>query len=952
MARNVPNTPTNQYTPNFTVVNTTTGFSQGDMVYQNNGDFTLLPGNAVATAAFSTSTTQPYAFGNNTAGTGGTTKILAMSPNTIYGGSYSGYNTAVLSNGNVVRVGVTTSNYVYFTVTDATNTTVVSPTVVSSSLAVSTGYNTPSVAALAGGGFAVAWPNSSATTSYAVYTNTGSVTLAATTDSTLPTYVAVPSAIYGLPNGTFVIASSNNGGAIFFRIYTAAGAGAYATASYVPASANWDYSNSHLVISARSDSSFIILSQYVVGTTITYAIFSSNGTQIVNTTFSNLFNGQLCGLDVSTLSDGTTFVIGYSSYSTSYFPNYRFLPTGNVLSGATSLQTALTASTPGYTTYSTYPLPLNVFVKGLASGNFILGYTDFSGAVFYAVFNSSGTCVSGFGSGTTPFMRTATTCSQRSLAQAITVVEYNSTINLLWCDSFSQSVNSNTAFVAISQTTWDPVPLSLTYTQTLANQTVAVSGIVPNTQTPQSAKFYAANTATTFTNNAQNTYALNSTVVASEPSLSLAIAVLSNGYYAVGYINSSTYAVSVKIYNQAGTLQTTLSVGFAQAAANYDVMRITALTGGGFVVSYISAASTITHAIYTSSYVLSTTFNQTSVYFAVTSVGFTSYYNYDVASITGDRFVVAYYNAASSNQLSCAVYNSSGTLLTTVVPYTGTGYALAVCGIPNGGFGVVYNQGSTQYFQRYSNPSGNTFTAVGSAVATAGGYYSTNGTGAVSSQSGTVYSCYVGNTSANSNIFSTFGVGQTSSAYVSVTCSAYASGGAGSAVGLTAYNEPVYLWYSSASTINMGVTSNAGASAYSFSPKTNPFTLTLSNPLSANPMRVAGLYGRYMLVAFNNSSNYPCMAIVSAEPWLSSYTTTAGVTQSNTTSFTTPDLAGISASPATAGGSGVLQTNGTCQVNSSYSSTTPYTNFTNKNAGAYGVDGYIVGRNVSLIGNI
>jgi hypothetical protein len=951
MARNVPTPPANQYTPNFNVVDTVAGFNQGDMVYFNNGDFGRLANNAVTSANFNVTNSVPY-FANNSSIGGGTTTILAASPYTgTFGGTVSGYSAAKLTNGNIVRVGGNTSNYPYFVITDTANNVVVASTVISTTYTMNNNGGVVSVAALSGGGFAVAYTNSTTSTIYAVYTNAGAVTLAVTSDTTLLPYQgALPATILALPNGGFVVAQMSST-AVLFRIFNAAGTALYITTTYTtPTGPNYTYGQ--IQMAARSDSSFVLHIASQDKFNAYYAVYSATNTQL--TTGSTMpTNATACciGVSASVLADGTTFVLGYQNFaSPTYYAAFKLLPTGNVLGS----EVAMPAQT-----FTTPTIGFNTFALGLTSGNFIFGQVDARGYITYVFYSSAGVAISGTSSSSV-FLRTAATTgfNANMVRQYVCPLEYSGNVNLFWSEGSGFATSQSAAcLVALSQTTYDPIPLGLSASLLVGTLSQSVNGINQSTQTPVTGNFYAANTATSFlASSAAATTVISRTIVSTDTFDSFALITLNNGNFVYVYRSSTTFTVSASVYSPTGVLITTFAVGTSSSVVMVDSVRAAALSSGKFVIAYANGTGSnqnVTSVVYSATYTLLTTITTTGLSFtygATLGTWTGSTVIFDIAPITNDRFVL-HAILTSTTYPNYFVYSSSGgAALSTAQLFAIAGYTnQSVIGLPQGGFVAFCRIGGVgTRVTPVTNVSGNTFVVLSNFTAgTAGNLYDVNPV-AFPNGSYATYS-YTGANQIDF-IFWASGAGNNNSSQPNGNI--FNSNGASATFGSTAYGEAVAVYANTTSATTIAYTVMPANASQNINTVANVTLSDVTSFLSGGPLRISNLYGRYMVLAYINSSNQPVFIAFNAVPFLGTLTTTAGVTQSNSTAITTP-MAGIAATTTTANTSGVLQTNGACQVNSSYSASTPYTAFSvGATAGGNGVKGTILGRNVQLVGNL
>lgn len=940
MSRTAPQTPNSIFTPSAITVATSTGFNQGDLVYQSNtGNFGRIPDNAISSDTFNITQNSPILAAPNSG------SVIASNST----GSSYGISAATLTNGNIVSVYVAqTANNVAFKITDVNNTEIVAQTIVSTVFR--TNWSNVSVAALSGGGFVVTWINTLAggTTNsvcYAVYTNTGAVTLAAAQDLTLGsgtfTGNSYLSYALALPNGTFVLAAPNASNAGRYRIYNADGTGAYvattATGTYVP--------SFQMALAARSDSSFIIAGT-TGSTTVGYFIISATNTAITNASFtSTLVSTSFFGLSVACLTNGTTFVIGYAGTNASANSSaYRFLPTGNVLSSETLFTTGISTSTSQ---------PFNsVTVQSLASGNFILLASEFAGLINYAVFNSSGVCISGATAGT-PIPKRIWAGQVTRTGNWNTVIVTSSSINVYW--TYATALNSNAfglvqSLVRLNLNTYDPIPV-IGSTNTIATTTAGVSGYNTATATPTNARFSAASNSILTSTQAMG-FVRNETVISSAACFGLHAATLMNGNFVVAYVSSSApYPITAAIYTPSGTLITSFNVSATGVNLNSNV-KVAALSGGGFVVTYATGASnplTLNNAVYTSSGSLV----GTSI---VTANGYldSSTYGFSVSGITNNRFVVLYSQSASSN-LFYRVFDSLGVALTSETNTSYTGTLPSVAAYSAGGFVISYFS-TNQTFVRFNETATNTFSA---AVQYAFSNSSNVSYSQVAVNSNNQASILLLWPAAGASIYATIPY-DLSSNFAGPTTSATAGGTLSSspshACCFTAYGNVVLV---NTTTVSFGagfVTYPVGVNGNT-SNITTTFGLTAGNYNSTTDAQVnlSPLYGNVVLFTYKDASNRPKFALFNATPYTQTQPITAGVTVSNGVQLSQQMgymLAGVATTSATAGGTGLVQTNGVTTLNSNYNASTPAQTFDFQNNTGVGVKGTITGRNVTLQGNI
>jgi hypothetical protein len=945
MSRTVPQTPNNAFTPSAISVATSTGFNQGDLVYQSNtGNFGRIPDNAVSSDNFNVSQNSPIMA---TPANGG----AVLASNTT--GSSYGISAATLTDGNIVSVYVAqTANNVAFKITDVNNTVVVAQTIVSTVFR--TNLSNISVAALSGGGFVVTWINTLAggtvnSVCYAVYTNTGAVTLAAAQDLTLGsgtfTGNVYLSYALALPNGTFVLAAPNGSNVARYRIYNADGTGAYAatagTGTYVP--------SFPVALAARSDSSFIIAGCNS-GSTVSYSIISATNTAITSASFtSTLAPTTIFGLSIACLTNGTTFVIGYSGTAATSPTNsaaYRFLPTGNSLSTETLFTNGISSS-------ASQPIQ-SVAVQSLSSGNFILLASENAGLINYAVFNSSGVCISGTGTAGAAIPKRIWAGQVRRTGNWNTVIVTSASINVYW--TYATDQNSGTfglvqSLVRLDLNTYDPIPV-IGISRAISTTTAGVSGYNIGTATPTNAKFSASSTSLA-TSTQSLGYVRNETVINSNSCYALHSASLNNGNFVVVYVSrTSPYPITAAIYTSAGALVTSFFVSANGVTANSSV-KVAALTGGGFVVTYATGASspfTLNNSVYNSSGSLvgtsvATTFGHID----------DSQWGFSVAGITNNRFVVLY-SSNNSTQLSFRVFDSSGVALTAESSASYTGQKPTIAGYPAGGFAISY-YATNQQIARFNEVATNTFNPAASynfpvAQANAVSYAQL----AVNSNN---QAAMIGSVSGASGWYMAMPYDVSGSFWNLATSASQFSTSLASSPAysccFTAYGNVVVFNTTSSpqqfTIYPVGVNGNTGNITTTFQPS----GLSFATSASEAQTHITPLYGNVVLCTYKDTSNIPKFFILNATPYTATQIITAGVTASNGIALGQPmgySLAGVAATTATAGGIGQIQTNGIATLNSSYNASTPAQSFDFQNNTGVGVKGTITGRSVTLQGNV
>jgi len=960
MARSITSTDANGAT--FETVGSTGGFSAGDLIYYGTTGYGKIPASAVPSTATSTLTKAYPALPTN-----GTSNGYFQPTN--FAGLGLSRSVALLSNGNAVAVyGNPIDGYPYFVIYNPTTRAIVAgPTVISTtfitSAATSTDGRNIGVLLLSSGNFVVFWANSAGGTAnrvnYAQYTNAGALVGAVTQDTTLAVNNTNTGCMrgVGLANGGFVLAFGNNTSDVSFRAYDATGVGQFAWVTLTAFSnAATTAQNPSWGLAARSDNTYLLTGQSTTASTYNYTIYNYAGTAVVApTTFTTVLAGGTNGkTDCATLSDGTTFVIAYAGQTATSTQgwNFRFLPTGNVLSSAFFLQGNFNSSTPNAT--ANY-----VRVWPLSSNRFLITGVDGNSAGAYAVFNSSGTPLLGItGSiGTASNTRSFGSYYQVTM-QVLGVIESGGNAEVYLIPIVG--VNSSSSnFLRISLTTYDMV--STTTTSGALSIPVALtqsSGYSATNSTPSKASFALSNGVYPYAPKLSSGAAATAAGVYATPSRvlnninSFDMCVLSNGNVCV--VTSSGGAVSAYIYNpitlaliSSSNINSITGSSNQTADQGTSYIRVTPLSGGSFCVANGTTATNLRLTAFTSAFaqqgstVNITTFTQ--------SFG-TQPRNFALCTISGDRVVVVYNTSVST--LNYAVY--SNTLAAVVAGTTAATDSTevrnnAVCATPNG-FMVSTSRSTANAYNFYTffEYSTNLFTQPSFATATPFAASFDPYTFTVGNNNGVVYVAGL-NSSTNASVYSMTGV--STSQVASGTSTAIAA--TSIACGITASGTP-YLIYQDTGTYTTGVHSPNMTAVASLTGWTAPTSRSGSQQIRSIP-----LYGNMVLVGWltdaSNGLTFGTMQ-VNGSPDSAVFTTadtTLGVpvyplaTTTVSPAVTNTTFAGVAVTDCAAGGTGVIQTTGTTNLNSAYPTTTAQT-FDYTGQAAPGVKGTISGRSISM----
>lgn len=203
--------------------------------------------------------------------------------------------------------------------------------------------------------------------------------------------------------------------------------------------------------------------------------------------------------------------------------------------------------------------------------------------------------------------------------------------------------------------------------------------------------------------------------------ISISSAVLTNGNIVVAWMNSAATAVFFAIYNPNGVLQGSVTtVASSGLNTGNPGCSVAALSGGGFVVTWLSLVS----ANYYPSFAIYT--NSGSVTTAATSTGSTynSTPNYTPVAIalTGGGFAIVYPGSNSGLFICYGVYTATGGTTQTVTPLSvncnSPNSQWSACALTTGGFAVAFNNASTTVYLQFFTSAGATSGARQTVVTT------------------------------------------------------------------------------------------------------------------------------------------------------------------------------------------------------------------------------------------
>ena len=964
MSRIAPSFPSNQATANVASVSTNTGFSQGDLIYYNNGDYkpmSALP--SPSSASFIGG--QAQATYGGTVGSVGTPVFSASESSTTdtYGASNM-ISCATLTNGNIVYVFRTYPNaWPAFKIVTPAGATVVAPTLIDNTSFYFSSMQI-AVCALSGGGFAVGFLDYAGYPSYAIYTNAGAVTVAATkeTPSGTTTYGNSSSALcmQALPNGGFVFVAVLSNSIAYYKVYTAAGG----TTKTWTSSITLNNVSGNVATAARSDSSFVIMACVSAGT-VNYTVYNASGNAVVSST-TVYASSQNYAFDVACLADGQTFVFGY--FNSGFYA--RLLPASNTLGNAITLVPTGNLFAGG----SLGGAALKI--APTAAGGFYLIGSDVTLALSYVYCNAAGAVQSGTNaSGGIPIYLPSA-ASVRSGTTKISHFEASGVMNLVYAGfTYGGPPQRNMYRWQISNSTYLPVanatasgvtnPVSVTSTPGTA---------LVNASTPTNIKYAAATTTAIPTSNTVGVTKAASTIVSTACD-GLHSTTLTNGNVVITFRDTtSSRNVFAYVYSPTGTLLTTLTVGQGvNTGLTWAGTRVVALQGGKFAVFYTTSDSTLAAVVYSSTY--SVLYTSTNVLSAATATALTNdgQYGFDAVGLADDRIAIAHANSSVWLQTT-VLDNTLAQVWTTTVWATVGWYWPKLAANTHGGFcaaasspansveNIVFVEkyGATNYqVPNTQQPATSTYTPamVRPTFLSCGAVmYPLNTTSA---------------SALNINLFDP-----------SLTYSSSSSSTASSAVnsvngavgfGCTAYGAIVSANFSgTGGTANLNMygmnplaNGHGNAWASIAGPTTNLVSVTTVSVSSVPTPWVTPGVANNVFVAWRDNNNYPTFVIVNIYPNITPTALTAGVTASlgvpiyPGTTVSTPAvqntvLVGVAATNASAGSTGQITTNGSATLNSSYNASTAFQPFDHQQpngTGIQGVKGTISGRNVSLMGN-
>ena len=890
----------------------TLGFNAGDLIYFKQGDYGVASGTGLTGGLVLKDTTAPVF--------SGTTGSYLRWPG-VYGGNRGGNPCAKLTNGNTVFVyyDISSPSYPTFTILDSSGAVVVAPTTISTTI-YGTSLSLMGVVALVGGGFAVSYLDNQAAAqriAYAIYTNTGSVTTAPSRDTSITVSSGAQRiAMVALPNGGFAVAVRNNGNNAQVRFYSATTAlGAWTTPTGFNAASSYDAT---MTLLARADSS------------VAFTVNDATSGVLFNISTSNTTSGS-GRYGAATVGNMTSVLLADNSVA--------------VLGGTSA--TGLTYWNVTGTTSATWGLP--VTVNSSFTNNNPVAYLTSAGNIivwsagdYYPQFQFCSTAGVSLSGGPYPLLAAE---QPASVYVCPGFIENGSTVNVYWATvtTANDSYNPIMTSMSANSSTYALQKFASTDGGTLATSAaVSLAGYNRSNSNPNGASYFSAAAGNTSATSITGTVLVSQTVIDSTACDALSAAALPDGGCVILYkYSSAPYTVKYTAFSKAGVLQTTVTVGSGTGVDN--AARIAVLSDGKICAIYYNAdttgSTTISFAIYSTSHVL---LNSGALPISGTveapSTGGSRLAS--IAALPDGYFVVSYPLDAAG--LAFRTYTNTGAAYSvqySTASTAATDVNYAVCGSLDGSVAVFWKSSTTSWSSAfYRKTAGSSvYTLVSSANKPGTNVILTNRQVALSPDGGFLFSyfdttCFARKINSAGFVLNTdLNIGSTTPG------STVGLGVTGSGMMLT-YNQPSgNLYYYNTSATAAGT-----------------LALSLANNAGSSSVVIAGSYGNNAFVGILNASTYPTYSLVSAGPvtYPFLYTTSNFSVPLTVSPSTGYYLTGVATTDCAPGGTGNVQINGSISLSSSYPSTTTYQAFDFSNPTLYGVRGTIVGRNVTMQGNV
>ena len=945
-------------------ISTSTGFQANDLVYFKNGNFGPVPDGSASTATFPVVSSVPTYVQTQNDWQAGLTKIITARNSGIntyltsvgavgYGVVQARFNSvATLTNGNLIVVYAGKSSAddgpLFASVFTEEGVLVAGPTFIANAGSVQTNVG---VVALPNGNATIWWGDCSVNNKWLFKTlsNTLSTVLADTFIDNSTNGAVTNSNFYceGAARSdssvVFIWTNNTNSNAYFKVINSTTGAQVFASTSLgaVVTKAN------NLAISVRPDDTYVIFKTITSGN-ITWHHMSGVSALYAGTFTVNAGTTSQWG-NAATLSDGRTIISFYNA--TVGFSQYDIYNGTGTWAGAVSWPAAVTQ------------------IPNQQIGAFV---TPYSGGVMLSIASTDASTdyplqplLYNYNNSFVLQNSTFTRCSAQSMTPQYrtTVVK---TANYFHVFSSNQ-LNVNTGYSytdgpravnwsRVSPTTMLLIPWTGT-TASLGNTTAqGVLNYARSNSTPTAAAFFASTTGTVgftqalTTSNA--TLIKQQTVIEPVTAYGLDSCTLTNGNVVFVY-KTNTDAVKCAVYNNQGVQLTIFNVqttGVTTSATPRQV-SIAALGNGNFVLSYYTTA-TLGWAwrIYNgTTYGVIASGTNTSSNPAIAQNLYATVSAYD-----NNRWVLAYIsNSLGTNYPFYEVRDATtGSLLSSGYAYTGAA-TVSLNMVAGGGF--LYFHGYTAAFGNWiiitlaETDVTNTFTAFSTAAQ--GNTNVILGQKLRINQGGAVVYGYP--TASNAWNTASYTPGQ----FQQQTMSFTGINGSTTNIGVTCNGDIVTAGRQDTTTLRVYVSnSRMNQSAGTGFGAIDITGVTSYSGGDQVAFGMTPLFDSRMLMQFMDVNFYPSFVIVNARAYTGSTLLTAGVSVSNAELTLSPTngfyLTGVSTESASAGGTANVQINGSVALNSNYPSTTTYQAFDFSNPLLYGVKGTIVGRNVTMQGNV
>lgn len=900
-------------TSNTVPVVSNTGFSAGDLVYQKNGAVDVIPDGLVATGNFNINSNV-----NITAGATNSNVLSATGVGPSGGSQFFGPVAAKLSNGNVVvaYVAYVGSYYAYFRIFDENNTEVVAPT----RIPVFTANSSQNicVCALPAGGFALAFNDSSSALVYAVYTNTGAVTLAPTQDVT----VSVQSMVIaprGSGNGFIFVTNDSTNLQTRFKVFSDAGTQTIAWTNVV----GYNSSQQRPAVAVRSDNSFVVGTR-TSASAYRYYVYSSTGTAGVNGTVNSTYTTiGSPHFSMTAMTTGTNVDMVYFVFNeaTSNYIIRQTLSATNVLGTETVVTISYTSS-----------------IQALSNGGYAIAYQDGNnlGMLALSVYNSANTPLA-----TTTVNGIAINIS--NFYNYTSIVELASNYLVAGSYAYAQTQSPTTVMAQINKTTYAVRSFNAP-SLTVGASSASVNTYAKSASNPNAAYFLASSSGTLSKTISSGAVAYPGYVQSTTVNF-IHNRVMQNGDIVVVY--SDSIGVKFNVYNSYGTFLNTYTVTtsitntFPKACVLFD----------GTLVIVVPASNNFTYTRYSTSYaVLGTASHQTLFPSYTPNSPNSISAGYDVAPLANNRFVVGY--RAGSFSTYSVISNSLTAVDSSSISNSQINNA-SVSSMPNGGFTISAqnDNGSRQAWMYTLAESGNTYVQQTQAGSLVGDSWPNSGwLSSASTAQG--FSAIIGYSNSTSNVYQWDA--STSTTFILFNVRQGYTGTVGLSTMPNGQVVSVYLDAPGASYIARFHAMNSSATNV-----TNSLSLSLPGTGSANStpyVCVSPIFDNVFVLTFMDSANKGAVAIYNMVSKTYSSPITAGVTVQNAVGYTPSQsngyiFKGVAATSALPGGTGLVQNVGAAQLNTNYPAGTTYQAFDSTGTLVTGTKGTIVGRNVNMTGN-